>query len=449
MTRIERALAAALVLALALAGSLWAVGEGRVLGTVLDPSNKPVAGAKVIITSPEFKYLQEKTTDSGGKFTAIILDATRKYTVRIEKQGFTPFEGPMDVKLGENVRATYNLGQVVPGGAAAPSGAPEALSGANKAIAAYNDGVVAFQKNDNATAAAKFQEAAGLDPKNPTIVAALAEVYLAQSKYAEAATASEQFIALDPSKTRGLKDRYDAYRGLLAEAKAAKNTAKVEEYNAKTKQALDALVAAAPGRDTAVRLFNEGAEATREKRPADAEAAFKRAIQADPTLEAAYSALSDINIARKAYPDSLALAEQLAKADPQNPEANTIRYNTYKQMAEEARVKKDQAHFKEYDAKAKEAFAASQASGQGASADSLYRQGVKLFNNNQIPQALAAFEQVLTVDPKYSKAYYMLGLSYANSGDTAKAKEHLKKFLELAPNDSDAKSAKEMLEYMQ
>jgi tetratricopeptide (TPR) repeat protein len=447
MTRIERALAAALVLALALAGSLWAVGEGRVLGVVLDPNNKPVAGAKVIITSPEFKYYQDKVTDSSGKFTAIILDATRKYAIRIEKEGFTPFESPLDVKLGENVRVTYNLGQVVKGGA--PAGAPEALSGTNKAIAAYNEGVVAFQKNDNATASAKFQEAAGLDPKNPTIVAALAEVYLAQNKYADAAAASEKFLELDPTKARGMKDRYDAYKGLLAEAKAAKDAAKVQEYGAKTKQAMDALAAAAPGRETAVRLFNEGAEATREKRPADAEAAFKRAIQVDPTLEAAYSALSDISIARKAYPDSLALADQLAKADPQNPEANTIRSNTYKQMAEEARVKKDQAHFKEYDAKAKEAFAAAQASGQGASADSLFRQGVKLFNNNQIPQALQTFEQVLTVDPKYAKAHYMLGLSYANSGETAKAKEHLKKFLELAPADSDAKSAKEMLEYMQ
>ncbi|HEV7517152.1 MAG TPA: tetratricopeptide repeat protein [Thermoanaerobaculia bacterium] len=450
MTRIARALAVASGLALALAGSLWAVGEGRVLGTVLDPSNKPVAGAKVMITSPEFKYYQEKTTDAGGKFTVIILDATRKYAVRIEKEGFTPYESPLDVKLGENVRVTYNLGQVVKGaGAPGGAGAPEALSGTNKAVAAYNEGVVAFQKNDNATAAAKFQEATGLDPKNPVIVAALAEVYLAQSKYAEAAAASEKFIELDPTKTRGLKDRYDAYKGLLAEAKAAKDTAKIQEYDAKTRQAMDALVAASPGHETAARLFNEGAEASREKRAADAEAAFKRAIQADPSLEQAYSALSDINIARKAYPESLALADQLAKADPHNPEANTIRYNTYKQMAEDARVKKDQAHFKEYDAKAKEAFAAAQASGQGASADSLFKQGVKLFNNNQIPQALQTFEQVLTVDPKYSKAYYMLGLSYANSGDTAKAKEHLKKFLELAPNDSDAKSAKEMLEYMQ
>jgi tetratricopeptide (TPR) repeat protein len=446
MNRIERALAVALVLALALAGSLLAVGEGRILGTVLDPGNKPVAGAKVIITSPEFKYYQDKTTDAGGKFTAIILDATRKYTIRIEKEGFTPYEAPLEPKIGENVRVTYNLGQVVKGGAPA---APEAQSGANQAITAYNEGVVAFQKNDNETAVTKFQQAATLDPKNATIQAALAEVYLAQSKYADSVAASDKFLELDPGKLRGLKDRYDGYKGLLTEARAAKNAAKVEEYSAKTKLAMDALATAAPGRETAVRLFNEGAEATREKRAADAEAAFRRAIQVDPTLENAYSALSDLAIAKKKYDESLALADQLAKADPQSPEPNTLRFNTYKQMAEEARAKKDTAHFKEYDAKAKAAFAAAQASGQGASADSLYRQGVKLFNNNQIPQALTTFEQAVTVDPKYAKAYYMLGLSYANSGDTAKAKESLKKFLELAPNDSDAKSAKEMLEYMQ
>jgi len=446
MTRIERALATALVLALVLAGSLRAAGEGRITGTVLDPTNKPVAGAKITITSPEFKYFQDKTTNDKGVFTVIILDATRKYTIKIEKAGFTPYEAPLEVKLGENVRVTFNLGTSAQ---AEPTGKPEAQSPTNQAIAAYNEGVVAFQKNDNETAAAKFQQAAQLDPKNATIQAGLAEVYLLQNKFAEAAAAADRLIELDPGKARGLKDRYDAYKGLLAEARAAKDEAKVKEYDAKVKQALDALATASPGHDTAVRIFNEGAEATREKRPADAEAAFKRAIEADPTLEQAYSALSDVYIVRKAYPDSLALADQLAKADPQNPEANTIRYNTYKQMADEARVKKDQAHFKEYDAKAKEAFAAAQASGQGASADSLFRKGVKLFNNNQIPQALETFEQALSVDPKYAKAHYMLGLCYTNSGDTVKAKDHLKQFIALAPNDPDAKSAKEMMDSMQ
>jgi tetratricopeptide (TPR) repeat protein len=452
MNRIERALAVAVILTLALAGSLRAVGEGRILGTVLDPANKPVAGAKVIITSPEFKYYQDKTTDASGKFTAIVLDATRKYTIRIEKEGFTPYEAPLEVKLGENQRITYNLGKVIPGGAAAPgggAGGPETQTPTNQAISVYNEGVVAFQKNDNATATAKFLQAAELDPKNASIQGALAEVYLAQGKYAESAAASDKLLALDPGKVRGVKDRYDAYKGLLAEARASKDPAKIQEWTAKTSQAMDALIVAAPGRDTAVRLFNEGAEASREKRTADAEAAFKKAIQVDPTLENAYSALSDMAIVQKHYDESLALADQLAKADPQNPEANTIRYNTYKQMAEEARVKKDTVRYKDLDAKAKAAFAAAQSSGQGASADSLFRQGVKLFNNNQIPQALSTFEQAVTVDPKFAKAYYMLGLSYANSGDTAKAKESLKKFIELAPADPDAKSAKEMLDSLQ
>jgi tetratricopeptide (TPR) repeat protein len=446
MTRNQRALATALILALALAGSLWADGEGRITGTVVDPSGAPVAGAKISITSPEFKYFQEKTTDAKGKFTLIILDATRKYTIKIQKDGFTPSESPLEVKLNENSRVTFTLGKTVANDAKA---APEAVSGTNQAITVYNEGVVAFQKNDNATAVAKFQQAAELDPKNATIEAALAEVYLAQSKYAEAATAADKFLELDPGKPRGLKDRYDAYKGLLSEARAAKNAARIEEYSAKTKQALAALATAVPGRETAARIFNEGAEASREKRMADAEASFKQALQVDPTLEPAYSALSDIYISRKAYIDSLALADQLTKADPQNPEAHTIRYNTYKQMADEARAKKDSAHQKEYEAKAKEAFAAAQASGQGASADSLYRKGVKLFNSNQIAQAQESFEQTLTVDPKYPKAHYMLGLCYANAGDSVKAKEHLKQFIELAPGDPDAKAAKEMLDSLQ
>ena len=40
----------------------------------------------------------------------------------------------------------------------------------------------------------------------------------------------------------------------------------------------------------------------------------------------------------------------------------------------------------------------------------------------------------------------MLGLCYASTGENPKAREHLTKFLALAPNDNDAALAKEMLE---
>ena len=41
----------------------------------------------------------------------------------------------------------------------------------------------------------------------------------------------------------------------------------------------------------------------------------------------------------------------------------------------------------------------------------------------------------------------MLGLVYVNTGDSAKAKEHLQKFIDLAPDDPEVATAKQMLDY--
>jgi len=78
----------------------------------------------------------------------------------------------------------------------------------------------------------------------------------------------------------------------------------------------------------------------------------------------------------------------------------------------------------------------------------LLNKGVALFNGGKVDQAIPIFERVLTVDPTLAKTHYMLGLSYANSGNNEKGKEHLTKFLELAPNDENAATAKEMLDYI-
>ncbi|MCB1055625.1 MAG: tetratricopeptide repeat protein, partial [Acidobacteria bacterium] len=51
-------------------------------------------------------------------------------------------------------------------------------------------------------------------------------------------------------------------------------------------------------------------------------------------------------------------------------------------------------------------------------------------------------------DPERADAHYTLGLCYLNSGDTAKAREQLGKVLELAPDSSWARDAKEMLGYL-
>ncbi len=318
MTRFHRALLSALLLALAVAGAVYAVGEGRVLGTVVGPDGKPIQGAKVTVTFAETNYKQEKTTDAKGKFTMLILDATKEYRVRVEKEGFKPFEDALKPKIEDTVRVTFSIVPEEPEPVQQTEG-PEAkeLEGKNQAIAAYNEGVGLLRNNDMAGAAVKFQEAAQLDPKLGAAWVVLAEIYSDQNKHAEALAAADKYLEIEPGAVRGLKVRYDSYVKL----------GKTDQLDA----ALDELAKVDRTPDTAVRVVNRG---------------------------------------------------------------------------------------------------------------------ISHFNENRMPQAIQAFETALAIDPTLAKAEYLLGLSYVNADQKDKAREHLAKFLEMAPNDENAGTAKEMLEFL-
>lgn len=321
MTRIHRAALAALVLVLALSGALHAVGEGRVVGTVVDGQGKGIAGAKVLLTLPGMSsYKQEKTTGKDGKFTLLILDATKEYELRIEKEAFQPYVEKIKPLIGETQRITFTLGQVVE--EAIPPTAEElakakAMEQNNAAIMAYNAGVALVKANDINGAAAKFEEALKINPNLIEAHAVLADIYVDQKKYKQALAAADRVLQARPDDKPALTARYDAATALGDKATAA--------------AAMKALSAVAPGPEAAVRLLNEG---------------------------------------------------------------------------------------------------------------------VDHYNGGRMPQAIEVFEQAVKLDPNMAKAHYMLGLSYANADQKEKARTHLSKFLELAPNDKDAATAKEMLEYV-
>jgi len=321
MTSIRRASLTALVLALALAGSLHAAGEGRIIATVVDESGAPVEGAKVLLTRPGTAYKLEKTSDKKGQVMLLILDATQEYQLHVEKAGFQTYEGPVKPKLEDTMRVTFTLAKAAP--PAPEENAPKEISGKDQAVLAYNEGVTALRNGDLAAAAPKFEQAASLNPELAEAHAVLAEVYLELKRNGDAIAAADRYLALKPGDPRGLRVRYDA-------AKAAGDAAKVKE-------SLDALVAAdTKDPETAVRFFNEGAERTRA---------------------------------------------------------------------------------------------------------------------GQYDEAAVFFEQVTRIapdDPKFAKAHYVLGLSWAkDDAKKALAKEHLQKYLQLAPpDDPDIETAKQMLEYL-
>jgi tetratricopeptide (TPR) repeat protein len=223
-----------------------------------------------------------------------------------------------------------------------------------------------------------------------------------------------------PLDKRGLQDRYDIVKELGDKEKA--------------KAALDALIAADPSRDTAVRVFNLGAEASRAGETDAAIAYLERALTIDPTLDPAASALGSLYLKKKDYPKALAFAEKVLAAKPGDLEAMTLRYETYRAMGDKA--------------KAAEAQVAMQTASAASTPEELYKQGVALYNANNSVAARATFEQLVKRDPNHAKAHFLLGNIMVATGENAGAKEHLQKFLELAPNDPDAGTAKEMLAYL-
>jgi tetratricopeptide (TPR) repeat protein len=422
-----------LLLAL-LAGSALAIGQGRVLGTVVDASGAPLAGVKVVITSPDMStYHMEKTTDGHGQFNAIILDASRQYRIRFEKEGFESLEEPLKLKIEDVLKQTWTLGPHSAKGAAgaapaagtaaaAPPANAAELKGKNDAVAAYNEGVTLVKAKDVPSAIAKFEQAAKLDPKLAAADEILAELYLDQHQPAQSLAAVDRALALEPPKPRLLLVRYQALRASGDKAQAAR--------------VLDELAANPPpdvARDVAVFLYNDAADATREKSMDAAVALLKRAIAVDRTLEPAYNALANVYLARKDYAAALEVTDRWTAAAPQSLQALQVRYEVL------TRLKDPRA------AAAKKAM-------EGAKGDSSnpVNHGIELYNANRIPEATKVFEQVVQADPGNAKAHYMLGLCYTNAGDLVRAKQNLEAFLKVAPpNDPDAETARQMLKELQ
>ena len=419
MTRTFRALSAALILALSLSAAAHAVGEGRIIGTVTDPSGKPLQGIKITLSRPGTNYKQEKVTDANGKFTVMVLDATQEYLLQMEKEGYGSYEETIKPKPSDVLRLSYTLSEVVE----QPTGPSEEevkqLEGKNQAIAAFNEGVTSLQANNLAAAAAKFEEATKLDSALAPAYGALAEVLVEQKKYPEALAAADRFLELEPGNVRALRVRFDAIRAMGDKEKLG--------------PALEALAAVDTSRETAVRVFNLGAEASRGGDREGAIAYLKRAIAIDPTLDQSYAALGQVYLVKKSFKEAAEAVEPVLARDPKNLEALTIRYEALKAAGDKAGAKAAQGLMK-----------AAQAS---MNPDDLYKQGVALYNANNLVDAVEAFNTALIANPKHAKSHYMLGLAYAGT-DAAKAKEHLQKFLELAPNDPDAAQAKEMLGYL-
>lgn len=77
-----------------------------------------------------------------------------------------------------------------------------------------------------------------------------------------------------------------------------------------------------------------------------------------------------------------------------------------------------------------------------------YNLGEIYFSNNKIDEAIHYLELSKQIKSDWGKPYLKLGYAYLNKGDYEKAKENLKKFLEIEPESPDAPTARNIIEYL-
>jgi tetratricopeptide (TPR) repeat protein len=142
--------------------------------------------------------------------------------------------------------------------------------------------------------------------------------------------------------------------------------------------------------------YNLGLAYTHKQQWPEAEAALKKSIELKPTNPDPYNGLANVYNAQKRFDEALAM-----------------------------------------NSKATELSATTGGAG-GGNAESMYNQGVVLFNAGKYAEAKEQFDAATKADPTNANAFYQLGMTSLNLGKIPEAVAALQTFMKLAPNDPKA-----------
>jgi tetratricopeptide (TPR) repeat protein len=306
----RRSLTLSLIVSLFVTANLFAVGEARMTGKVLDAATKaPIENAviKLEATSGKTVKLEEKTR-RGGAFTIFVLDGTLNYQFTVTAPGYDGYQEVIKMKLGEtNVREflLYKTGTGPGAAAAAADGRPAAPAKPDPAVDAYNAGAALSNSGDTAGALAKFQEAVTLKPDLTAGWMALAKVAVKEKKYQVAVDAAKKALEIDDEDVDMWVALHQAYSALGDKANAAIAEKKLPANPSK--------------------LFNEAARLINEGKDGEAETQLKRAIAVDEKFALAHYELGMVYVrAGKSAEAKVALSKYL-ELDPKGKDAPTAK----------------------------------------------------------------------------------------------------------------------------
>lgn len=261
----RKSLAIAAVLITAAATNLWAIGEARITGKVLDREGNPIANAEIRVESLGSRPFDQKyKSGKDGRYSIFLLDGTQQYQFTVSKEGFAPYKEAIKLKLNpEKNEQDFTLakeGEVV-----VPFGTPAVV---DPSVETFNAGVALANEGKNAEAIAKMEEALAAKPGMAAALQGLTQLNHRVKDWQKVITYGEQFLEISPDEPQIFVMLADAY-------KESGNKAKAAEYAAK-----------APKNPTA--LFNQAAQLINSGKMAEAAPLLEQAIAADPEFAQAY-----------------------------------------------------------------------------------------------------------------------------------------------------------------
>ena len=160
-----------------------------------------------------------------------------------------------------------------------------------------------------------------------------------------------------------------------------------------------------------------------------------RCIAAIPKCVECVTNIASLQMQKKDYDAAEATYKKAIELNPSSAEAYNGLANLYN-----AQKKFDQAA----EASAQAAKLGAAAPG-GASASSVFNQGVIAWNASRIPDAKKAFEEAVRLDPKLAEAHYWLGMANLNEGKMPEAATSFEAYLKLDAAGKYAEQAKGIL----
>lgn len=389
-----------------------------VIVVVTDVDGKPVDGATVTVSNPDNEsYRDTKTTSKKGKVKFSHNDSQPTYFYEIEMKGYQTQTAEVHSEYSETARLEVVLLPVKEGQVSGQEFQQALVK--SQAYEVFNEGVAAQELGDLNFAEAKFREAAEIDPSLIEPHLALAVVAHQREDYESAVTEAELALAIDPASEQGLLLRYDSYRN-LGDAD-------------RTAEAAQALRGTDRVTDAAASVFNEGLDQYKSGNLDEAVVIFTQAIDLDPKLVSGFVMLGSIAISQGQFEQAAAMSLKATEIDPKSSNALKVRYDAMRNLGDAEGSREALKGLIEVDPE----WVGSQ----------LAQHATELYNAGQMDDAAIAFAAVVEVQPDHVKALFLLGMAEYNLGNTANAKKHLTRFLELAPDDPDAVIVKEILQF--